>query len=135
MVRGKKEIVNCKGCLNDFNALSIKVRAGKAKYCTKECYASFRLRNKKDEKYMNKVHQKKNKYGVDEQQYIKLMEVTNCQICDKLFKDNNEKCIDHCHTTNIVRGVLCNNCNKGLGMFLDNRNYLQAAIAYLKLKG
>lgn len=40
--------------------------------------------------------------------------------------------IDHCHTTNKVRGVLCDLCNKGLGQFKDNIESLTKAIEYLR---
>jgi|ERR1035437_4401095 hypothetical protein len=43
--------------------------------------------------------------------------------------------VDHCHTTKIIRGVLCRLCNLGLGHFRDNPKILAAAIRYLKQKG
>lgn len=40
--------------------------------------------------------------------------------------------IDHCHRTRKVRSALCRACNIGLGMFKENVNTLEKAIAYLK---
>jgi hypothetical protein len=48
-----------------------------------------------------------------EDQYNDLMKNENCQICNV---ELTKKCIDHCHSTNKVRGVLCNNCNTALGL-------------------
>ena len=40
--------------------------------------------------------------------------------------------VDHCHEAGIVRGILCDNCNRGLGHFKDNPLVLQFAAAYLE---
>ncbi len=40
--------------------------------------------------------------------------------------------VDHCHSTGRVRGILCPNCNVGLGNFRDQPHLLTRAIDYLK---
>jgi len=63
-----------------------------------------------------------------------------CKICGKEFKKVTDKTkrtkytpyLDHCHESAKVRGVLCFNCNTGLGHFRDNTKLLNNAIRYLK---
>jgi hypothetical protein len=61
-----------------------------------------------------------------------------CAICGKKetrTSRNNIICnlaVDHCHITNIIRGLLCHNCNVGLGHFKDRIDLLEKAIVYLK---
>ena len=69
------------------------------------------------------------KFKLTEDQYNNLMENENCQICDKVL---DKKCIDHCHSSNKVRGVLCNNCNTALGLVGDNISTLETMIKYLQ---
>lgn len=40
--------------------------------------------------------------------------------------------VDHNHETGNIRGLVCNSCNKGIGLFKDNIELLQFAINYLK---
>ena len=56
-----------------------------------------------------------------------------CKLCNKhqsLFK--RRLAVDHCHSTGRIRGLLCGNCNKGLGNFQDSKILLHKAIEYLK---
>ena len=53
---------------------------------------------------------------------------SNCEICG----NTENLVVDHNHKTNVVRGRLCNHCNRGLGHFLDNADLLELAIKYLK---
>jgi hypothetical protein len=53
-----------------------------------------------------------------------------CLICQGEFTASGFH-VDHCHSTGRVRGLLCSNCNRGLGMFQDDPNVLRAALSYL----
>jgi hypothetical protein len=52
-----------------------------------------------------------------------------CAICTSL--EGPKLTVDHNHKTGKIRGLLCDNCNKGLGMFRDNPSALASAITYL----
>lgn len=73
-------------------------------------------------------------YGITREELDKQIELqeSKCYLCgvkpDKLH-------IDHCHVTNKVRGLLCGNCNRGLGMFMDNVAVMEKAIAYIQTNG
>lgn len=41
--------------------------------------------------------------------------------------------VDHCHITGKIRGLLCNLCNRALGLFQDNIMNLEMAITYLEI--
>ena len=70
------------------------------------------------------------KLNISDYQYNKLITESNnkCNICSR---ELDKICIDHCHSTNKIRGVLCNNCNTALGLVGDNIGTLQAMIEYL----
>jgi hypothetical protein len=52
-----------------------------------------------------------------------------CGICKTPGKP---LCVDHCHATGKVRGLLCRDCNLGLGNYKDNPIFTRAATAYLE---
>jgi hypothetical protein len=77
------------------------------------------------------------KYGITEEQYSNMYNNQNgcCAICNSnvtgIDRTKNFS-IDHCHETGNVRGLLCNWCNQGLGMFRDSSELLEKAIKYIK---
>lgn len=65
-------------------------------------------------------------------QMMKNNQIGRCAICENELPEEASKAhVDHCHKTNKIRGILCFNCNVGLGHFKDNPNYLERAINYL----
>jgi hypothetical protein len=60
---------------------------------------------------------------------------TSCKICNTTLTDDRGpagRCVDHDHTTGEVRGILCNNCNRALGLLGDSTQRLESATDYLK---
>ena len=62
------------------------------------------------------------------------MQNSCCAICLVPFSTLPKRSIhaDHDHTTGRPRGVLCQKCNHGLGLFKDDPGILVSAIRYLK---
>lgn len=123
---------HCKGCSKTFFAKAIKIRQGGGKFCSVECYKDFRQANASDQKYRNRIHQKKHKYGLTEDEYLALFVKQNnrCAICSISFEKVSAH-VDHCHETKKVRGLLCSKCNTILGMSNDNIIILNNAVKYL----
>lgn len=71
-------------------------------------------------------------YGISENQFDQMMinQDGKCYIC-KGDNGSIALCIDHDHLTGKVRGLLCNKCNRGLGLFLDDLVLLKRAMKYL----
>ena len=66
---------------------------------------------------------------------LKKLENLPCGICGVLEEDAQQQRsfhVDHDHQTGLVRGILCQHCNIGLGHFKDNPELLQNAILYLQ---
>lgn len=112
-------------------------------WCCNSCYknktwifspnnepANRKIRRK--EKRLRRIISVETIYGLTEERYFeKIKEQGNlCAICGK--KDEGRVlCVDHDHKTGQVRGLLCNNCNVGLGNLKDDIQILQSAIGYL----
>lgn len=79
------------------------------------------------------------KYGITSEDYMDMWNKTDgkCYICgqeETVERNGKVKrlAIDHCHDSGEVRGLLCQNCNRGIGLLKDNVETLEKAIKYLK---
>jgi hypothetical protein len=110
--------------------------------CKTDINARRRLRYATDPEYRQrfldrdpiKVREKelKRKYGISLQDYDAMLAQQHaaCAICRRTF--DGTPCVDHCHATRVVRGLLCSPCNQGLGCFDDDIDRMQAAADYLR---
>lgn len=93
-------------------------RGGKASYCSWEC----RIRSRRHEAY-----------GLTKAELdVLLAQHEKCAICASGSWGKKGPQVDHDHATGKVRGVLCINCNNGLGRFGDDSERLRAAADYVE---
>jgi len=106
---------------------------GVSVYC-KKCASKINKLDYKlhEERFRN--NDLKKKFGISLSKYNDLLNLQNgvCAICGKLNEYNRRLSVDHNHKTNEVRGILCDLCNRGLGVFKDDPMILSKAIKYLE---
>jgi Recombination endonuclease VII len=73
-------------------------------------------------------------YGISLEEYAAMLAHQGgvCAICKKKPDKGKPLCVDHCHVTGMVRGLLCQKCNSVLAFGNDDPDILRAAIAYLQ---
>ena len=118
--------VLCKGCQELYD---INNNSEKKKFC-KKCYdKQYKIDNRQKRKEQKKQWDIDNpdkmtisnwkRSGLIELQgvytyqslYEYYLSINECEVCNKKFKNSYDRCLDHCHTTNIFRWVLCRSCN------------------------
>jgi hypothetical protein len=78
-------------------------------------------------------------YGIDADEWEYMFAKQNgvCFICETegfVMKEEHKAklMVDHCHVTGKVRGLLCHNCNRALGLLKDSIKAFQRALDYLE---
>lgn len=104
--------------------------------------AKDRARYRRDIEKRRVYHLRKN-YGITMDEFLQLLQAQDhkCAVCGTAITQNsnggqNKRVrnldVDHCHDTGKVRGILCSQCNKGIGCFKDDPERLRSAAAYLE---
>ena len=75
----------------------------------------------------------KYRYGIDQEEYDALLKEQGhkCKICDAKHTGHKPLCVDHCHNSTRVRGLLCKKCNTSLGLLREDPKIMVNAILYL----
>jgi len=79
-------------------------------------------------------YERRGHYGLPPGAYAQMLSEQGggCAICHTSDPAPSRNfAVDHNHKTNKVRGLLCGNCNNGLGRFRDDPTLLEEAIKYL----
>jgi hypothetical protein len=108
---------------------------------TRKCAASRKARGLPG--YGNSVDQRKwhlqKTYGLSLELFQQMFENQEglCGVCGCLMNNaklvsNSKCCVDHCHNTGVVRGLVCHACNKGMGALKDDPWILQGAVNFLQ---
>lgn len=91
--------------------------------------------NYKHQRKYNLTHHADLYSGLSEREYNWMLKKqdSRCAICKTKAKDLNRRlAVDHCHELGAIRGLLCINCNLGLGLFRDDLRCLANALVYLE---
>jgi len=84
-------------------------------------------------KYKEKVSKVLRRYNIPPVTLMHFLDIQQgcCAICSKDFGETSYH-IDHCHTDGSVRGLLCSNCNTGIGLLQEDETIFNNAIQYLR---
>src|SRR5205807_10596263 len=95
--------------------------------------AAYQRRRRKNrsgaEREIEKDYQLQYKFGITLDKYNEILEVQGycCAVCGKeddtdLHNESKTKQlgVDHCHKTGLNRGLLCNDCNRGIGQLKED---------------
>lgn len=72
------------------------------------------------------------RYGmtIEDRRALHFAQSGKCALCHRPIQNNAH--IDHDHTSNRVRGMLCSNCSHGLGLFHDDATLMRRAADYVE---
>jgi hypothetical protein len=100
-----------------------------------ERYSEYRAeyRARPERKKADRAGHLKRKFGLTPEQYDEMLAAQDgrCMICRRPPAEGKTLDIDHDHETGRVRGLLCRNCNHGVGKFFEDVWLLMAAAGYL----
>ena len=101
---------------------------------TQDAFKRWKAKNPEKYKLIQKNTSLKKLYGItlEERDLILQSQGNRCAICRSEDPGNRDWFVDHCHTVNRVRGILCQSCNSVLGYAKDDPAILKAAIKYLQ---
>ena len=107
-------------------------RQSACKRCTLDVMAERYVLTPERRAYNANYH-RKSKYGLEPEEFEEMLAQQKglCKLCGEPFA--GRPVVDHCHDTEVVRGLLHSQCNSLLGMARDDPSILLRAIDYLEI--
>jgi hypothetical protein len=106
------------------------------KLCVNAKNKAWHHANKERFKELQRNNWLRNQFGITTEEFNVLLEQQNggCAICGQTYGSARYRnlAVDHDHNTGKVRGLLCFNCNTGLGAFKDSTDRMQTAVSYIQ---
>lgn len=96
----------------------------------KENYRRKKLKFGEALKDMRRKEKLRLRYGMTIEQFDKLKENQN-GLCLGCYQDK-PLCVDHCHKTGKIRGLLCRKCNAVIGLANEDINVVKNIVVYLE---
>lgn len=129
-----KRCGHCKEEKSEFEFYTNRSKSdGLCSWC-KECMKEYSREYNKKNKQIVQNYKLEYHYSMLPGQYEKILKSQNgvCAICHKIDPTGIRLAVDHCKKTNKNRGLLCANCNLGIGQFKHDVKLLKQAINYLE---
>lgn len=154
-IKGRNGIrPDCKKCNAEYSAerwkdpkVRERINAYEKEYRESACGSLIRKAYSKsysakpEVKERTRAHWFRTEYGITLEQYKEMYfrQNGNCLICGEHFEERGDNKlttlhIDHDHESGQVRGLLCHNCNSGIGYLKEDVSLLQKAMNYLRGK-
>ena len=112
--------------------------AGEFDHKTREGRQAYQNAYRKLRPHIEKGRALRESFGLSLEQYQEMHDRQDgkCAICgqpETQLRDGKVKAlaVDHCHSTGRIRGLLCSDCNTGIGKLKEDVEILQSAIRYL----
>lgn len=127
----------CSACgfvkpLDEFYGRPDGYRNGRCKACVRTASAAYYKKHRTRQIEQMRIR----KYGVSDEDYEILLarQKGRCAICGTTTPSRQRLTfdVDHDHKTDVVRGLLCSNCNRAIGLMNDDVDALRKAANYLE---
>lgn len=112
---------------------------GRTYYCKKCANEKGRVWHNANKHKESTIISRRNRYlkftyGITLEHYEELLRQQGgrCAICAVKLQSGGHSHVDHCHNKGEVRAILCTNCNRGLGHFQENPEFLERAATYIR---
>lgn len=117
----------CKYCQTEKSEEEFYRTSSRCKVCQAQYYTDNKERFKP---FVKDSHLKRN-YNLSLKEFDSILKTQNggCNICGR---EDRTLCVDHCHDTGKVRGILCRQCNTGIGQFNDDPVLIEKALEHLR---